>query len=447
MKYNTSLKRRAFLRGSGVIVTLPWLECMQSTADAVGQASTDPIRTAFVFVPNGVIQPAWKPKQAGIDYELTETLQPLAHLKSDFNVLTGLAQQNGTDQGDGGGDHARSAATFLTGAHPYKTSGANLRAGVSADQVAAAHLRGTTLLPSLELGIEEGRNAGNCDAGYSCVYSNTISWKSSTTPLPKETNPREVFERLFGEFNANPKLRERRNFFRQSILDSVSVDAGRLKEMLGRTDRRKMDEYLTGVRELEQRIERSAGISRQRPSDLDVPDARPEDFTQHVRAMYDLLALAFKTDSTRVATFMLGNEGSQRAFTMVDVLDGHHTLSHHGDKPEKTSQLRKIDQYLVSELGYFLDQLANIREGERSLLDNSMIVYGSGLGDGNTHQHHDLPILMAGQGGGSIQTGRHLVYSADTPLNNLYVSMLERLGIQDVHELGDSTGPLGQLNG
>jgi hypothetical protein len=447
MKYNTSLKRRAFLRGSGVIVTLPWLECMQSTADAVGQASTDPIRTAFVFVPNGVIQPAWKPKQAGIDYELTETLQPLAHLKSDFNVLTGLAQQNGTDQGDGGGDHARSAATFLTGAHPYKTSGANLRAGVSADQVAATHLRGTTLLPSLELGIEEGRNAGNCDAGYSCVYSNTISWKSSTTPLPKETNPREVFERLFGEFNANPKLRERRNFFRQSILDSVSVDAGRLKEMLGRTDRRKMDEYLTGVRELEQRIERSAGISRQRPSDLDVPDARPEDFTQHVRAMYDLLALAFKTDSTRVATFMLGNEGSQRAFTMVDVLDGHHTLSHHGDKPEKTSQLRKIDQYLVSELGYFLDQLANIREGERSLLDNSMIVYGSGLGDGNTHQHHDLPILMAGQGGGSIQTGRHLVYSADTPLNNLYVSMLERLGIQDVHELGDSTGPLGQLNG
>jgi hypothetical protein len=163
--------------------------------------------------------------------------------------------------------------------------------------------------------------------------------------------------------------------------------------------------------------------------------------------MYDLLALAFKTDSTRVATFMLGNEGSQRAFTMVDVLDGHHTLSHHGDKPEKTSQLRKIDQYLVSELGYFLDQLANIREGERSLLDNSMIVYGSGLGDGNTHQHHDLPILMAGQGGGSIQTGRHLIYSADTPLNNLYVSMLERLGIQDVHELGDSTGPLGQLNG
>ena len=447
MKYNTSLKRRAFLRGSGVIVTLPWLECMQSTANAVGQASIDPIRTAFVFVPNGVIQPAWKPKQAGIDYELTETLQPLAHLKSDFNVLTGLAQQNGTDQGDGGGDHARSAATFLTGVHPYKTSGANLRAGVSADQVAATHLRGTTLLPSLELGIEEGRNAGNCDAGYSCVYSNTISWKSPTTPLPKETNPREVFERLFGEFNANPKLRERRNFFRQSILDSVSVDARRLKEMLGQTDRRKMDEYLTGVRELEQRIERSADISRQNPPGLDVPNARPEDFTKHVRAMYDLLALAFKTDSTRVATFMLGNEGSQRAFKMVDVHEGHHTLSHHGDKPENTSQLRKVDRYLVSEFGYFLDQLANIPEGERSLLDNSMIVYGSGLGDGDSHQHNDLPILMAGQGGGSIQTGRHLVYSDDTPLNNLYLSMLGRLGIQDVNELGDSTGQLDQLGG
>jgi hypothetical protein len=447
MKYNTSLKRRAFLRGSGLVVTLPWLECMQSTADAVGQVSTDPIRTAFVFVPNGVMQPAWKPEQAGIDYELTETLQPLTHLKSDFNVLTGLAQQNGADQGDGGGDHARSAATFLTGAHPYKTSGANLRAGVSVDQVAANRLRGTTLLPSLELGIEEGRNAGNCDAGYSCVYSNTISWKSSTTPLPKETNPREVFERLFGESNADPKLRERRNFFRQSILDSVSADARRLKEMLGQTDRRKMDEYLTGVRELEQRIERSAGISRQKPPGLDVPDARPEDFTQHVRAMYDLLALAFKTDSTRVATFMLGNEGSQRAFKMVDVHEGHHTLSHHGDKPENTSQLRKVDRYLVSEFGYFLDQLANIQEGERSLLDNSMIVYGSGLGDGDSHQHNDLPILMAGQGGGSIQTGRHLVYPADTPLNNLYLSMLGRLGIQDVNELGDSSGQLDQLGG
>lgn len=444
------LPRRTFLKGLGTVVGLPWLECLQPRAFGEAVAAAVPgassVRMAYVFFPNGVIIPAWKPEKEGADYELTESLKPLEKLKGQFNVLTGLAQRNGYDLGDGAGDHARSAASFLTGAHPYKTAGANIRAGVSADQIAAAHIGRQTLLPSLEVGIEGGRSAGSCDSGYSCAYSNTISWKSPTTPMAKEINPRNVFERLFGERGADPKLRERRQFFRKSILDAVADDARRLQGTLGQTDRRKLDEYFTGLRELEVRIDQAARFAQQQPPELAVPEGVPKDFETHVRLMYDLLVLAFQTDSTRVATFMLGNEGSNRPYTMVGVKEGHHTLSHHGNEEEKTSQLRKIDHYLVSQFAYFLERLQSIKEGERTLLDNSMIVYGSGLGDGNSHQHHDLPILMAGGGGGTIKTGRHLVYSTNTPLNNLFLSMLDRAGVAGIDELGDSTGRLTGLD-
>ena len=454
MSHATRLPRRTFLKGVGTAVALPWLECTQPrTLFAAGgaaqaaQAAAHPVRMAFVFFPNGVIQPAWKPDQEGANYKLTETLEPLAKLKGQFNVLTGLAQRNGYDLGDGAGDHARSASSFLTGSHPYKTAGANIRAGVSVDQVAAAQIGRQTLLPSLEVGIEGGRNAGSCDSGYSCAYSNTISWKSPTTPMAKEINPREVFERLFGAKDADPKLRERRAFFRQSILDTVAEDARRLQGSLGQTDRRKIDEYFTGIREIEQRIEQAARVSRQKPPEFVVPDGTPRDFEIHVRLMYDLLVLAFQTDSTRVATFMLANEGSNRAYNMVGVKEGHHTLSHHGGKPEMTSQIRKIDRYLATQFAYFLDKLQSVKEGERTLLDNSMILYGSGLGDGNSHQHHDLPLIMAGRGGGTIKTGRHIVFPTNTPLNNLFLSMLDRVGAHGVDQLADSTGRLKQLDG
>jgi hypothetical protein len=413
----------------------------------VGDSESAPVRMAFVFFPNGVIQQAWKPEQEGAGYALSETLEPLAEFKAHLNILTGLAQRNGNALGDGGGDHARSAASFLTGAHPYKTSGANIRAGVSVDQVAAAQIGRNTALPSLEIGIEGGRNAGGCDSGYSCAYSNTISWKSPTTPMAKETSPREVFERLFGAKDADPKLRQRRAFFRQSILDTVAEDARRLERALGQTDRRKIEEYFTGIREIERRILQAVLAEQQQPPDFAVPDSTPGGFEAHVRLMYDLLVLAFQTDSTRVATYMLANEGSNRVYSMVDVSEGHHTLSHHGDKAEKTSQIRKIDRYLAAQFAYFLDKLRSVREGERTLLDNSMIVYGSGLGDGNSHQHHDLPILMAGGGGGTIQTGRHIVFPSKTPLNNLFLSMLDRVGALGIDQLGDSTDRLTQLEG
>ncbi|MGE3315669.1 MAG: DUF1552 domain-containing protein [Planctomycetaceae bacterium] len=451
MTFSNGLPRRTFLKGLGTVMGLPLLDCMRpSVAAAAGSsaaaAAQSPVRMAFVFFPNGVIQPAWKPAKEGDGYEITPTLKPLEKFRSHFNVLTGLAQQNGSALGDGAGDHARSASSFLTGAHPYKTSGANIRAGVSADQVAASMIGRETILPSLEVGIEGGRNAGSCDSGYSCAYSNTISWKSPTMPMAKEINPRQVFERLFGAKDADPKLRVRREFFRKSILDTVSTDAARLKGALGRTDQRKIDEYFSGVRELELRIDKAARASTQERPNIDVPEAAPREFEQHVRLMYDLLALAFQTDSTRVATFMLGNEGSNRAYTMVGVKEGHHSLSHHGDKEEMTSQLRKIDLYLMTQFAYFLEKLQSIKEGERTLLDNSMIVYGSGLGDGNSHQHHDLPIVMAGGGGGTIKNGRHLVLPTHTPMNNLFLSMLDRVGAKGVDQLGDSTGRLTALD-
>lgn len=453
MSMKTQLPRRTFLKGLGTVMGLPVLDCMlpkfaaaAESAAAGSSAAASPVRMAFVFFPNGVIQPAWKPKEGGDQYEITPSLKPLEKFRSQFNILTGLAQRNGYDLGDGAGDHARSAASFLTGAHPYKTSGANIRAGVSADQVAASIIGRQTVLPSLEVGIEGGRNAGSCDSGYSCAYSNTISWKSPTTPMAKEINPRLVFERLFGAKDADPKHRARREFFRKSILDTVSADAQRLRSSLGRTDQRKIDEYFTGVRELEVRIDKAARRSAKDQPKLDVPEAVPNDFETHVRLMYDLLVLAFQTDTTRIATFMLGNEGSNRAYTMVGVKEGHHSLSHHGDKEEMTSQIRKIDLYLATQFAYFLEKLQSIKEGEKTLLDNSMIVYGSGLGDGNSHQHHDLPIVLAGGGGGTIKNGRHVVFPTNTPMNNLFLSMLDRAGAKGVDVLGDSTGRLTGLD-
>jgi Protein of unknown function (DUF1552) len=447
MSDKRTLPRRTFLRGVGTAMALPLLDAMlPKSVPAAEAAAKPPVRMAFIFTPNGVIQPAWEPELVGAQFELSPTLEPLAPLKNQVLVLSGLQQKNGWDMGDGAGDHARSAASFLTGAHPFKTAGANIRAGISVDQFAAGAIGRKTALPSLELGIDPGAIAGSCDSGYSCAYSSCISWKTPTMPMAKEINPKLVFERLFGVAGVDPAERARRDYFRKSILDMVQQDSARLQKRLGLSDRRKIDEYATGVRELELRIEMAARSAGQRPADVAVPDGVPDGFEEHARLMFDLLAVAFHTDVTRIATLMLANEGSNRLYSMVGAKDGHHALSHHRNREELIAQLKNIDRYLVGQYASFLGRLAAIKEGQGTLLDNCMILYGSGLGDGNAHSHNHLPILLGGRGGGTILPGRHVRFDDGVPLNNLFLSMLDRVGVE-APRFGDSTGVLPGLGG
>ena len=449
MSHQQPLHRRTFLKGVGATLGLPLLEAMLPKSGFAAQSAGAPKRMAFVFVPNGVIVPEWTVKGEGADWQLSPTLEPLAKVKDQICVMTGLMQDNARHKGDGAGDHARSSAAFLTGAHPVKTSGVDIKVGQSVDQVAADKVGKLTKLPSIELGTEGGRNAGQCDSGYSCAYSNNISWKTATTPMAKEINPRLVFERLFGSTDDREaaKGRAKRDEYRKSILDLVTDDASKLKQQLGQTDRRKVDEYFSSVREIEQRIERAkSDSSSQKIPDLTLPRGIPKELDEHIGLMFELMALAFQTDTTRVATFMLANEGSNRSYPMVGVNDGHHHLSHHQNKQDWIKHLAKIDKYLIGHYAKFLERLKSIPEGTGTLLDNSMIAYGSAIADGNAHSHHDLPVLLAGKGGGTIASGRHIVSPKETPLNNLFLSMLDRMDA-GVDSLGDSTGRLKGLEG
>jgi len=437
------LKRRTFLQGLGTTMALPLLDIMQphERLASAAVAAKPPVRTAFIFFPNGVIVPSWTPESTGAGYQLPRTLKPLENLKSDINVISGLAQINARALGDGAGDHARCASVYLTGAHPTKTSGADIKAGVSVDQVAAQQVGHQTRLPSLELGLVRGRNAGQCDSGYSCAYSSNISWRTPSTPTAKEIVPKLAFERLFGGGAEKEKQRALHLKDRQSILDLVKQDADRLKKQLGRNDKRKIDEYFSSVREIEQRIERSTHQEKIKPPEMKLPDGIPSELQEHIRLMYDLMVLAFQTDTTRIATFMVGNAGSNRTYPMVGVNSGHHELSHHRNDDKKMADIQKIDEYLTSQFGYFLNRLKSTPEGNSNLLDNSMICYGSAISDGNRHSHHDLPIILAGKGGGTIKTGFHHEVKKETPLSNLFVSMLDRTGAS-VTSFGDSTGRL-----
>ncbi len=438
-----TIPRRRFLQGLGAAMALPMLDGMVPARAAT--AATPPVRAAFVFFPNGAIMPSWKPTGADTDFELSQTLKPLEPFRSELNIFTGLAQDNGRAKGDGPGDHARCAASYLTGAHPVKTSGSNIKVGVSVDQVAAQQIGKRTRLPSLEIGIERGRNAGNCDSGYSCAYSSNVAWKTSTTPVAKEINPRAVFNRLFGS-TEDAQVRKRRTRIRKSILDLVAADAQRLQKTLGKNDKAKLDEYFTSVREIEQRISRAEQDAEQRrPRDFKVPDQTPRNLTEHVNLMYDLLTLAFQTDTTRVSTYMLGNAGSNRTYPMVGVNSGWHSLSHHRDEKAKVDQLQKIDQWHVEQFAKFLGKLRGISEGDSTLLDNCMIMYGSGLSDGNKHWHHDLPVVVAGRGGRTLKTGHHILAKDERPLNDLFLSMLDRLDA-DVESIGDSKQRLTEID-
>ena len=444
---NHKLTRRTVLRGLGAAIALPWLEGMTSTTRAAISAdgSGAPLRLAYFFVPNGMHMPDWVPDQEGPLEKLPAIMQPLAEHKSRLTVLSGLTLNGGRALGDGPGDHARCVASYLTGAHPYKTDGKNIKNGISIDQAAAVVVGDQTRFPSLELGTEPSSQGGRCDSGYSCVYTSNMSWRTPTSPMTKETNPQALFDRLFGsgEVAEDQQGQQRRSRYRKSILDLVSDEAQDLQKRLGSADRRKLDEYLYAVRQIERDIDQSEKLETMETGvdDFPRPAGRPKEFADHIRLMMDLMVLAMQTDSTRVMTYMFTNAGSNRSYPNIDVRAGHHNLSHHGNDKEKQAQISKINQHHAMIFCHFLDRLAATPDGDGTLLDHSMIMYGSGLADGNRHAHHDLPILLAGGACGTIKPGRHVHYRKDTPLANLYLAMLHRLGDQ-ANSFSDSTEPL-----
>lgn len=438
-----SISRRQVLRGMGTALALPMLEGalpLSALAQSLRPAQR-PNRIAFLFVPNGVNMEHWTPATEGALETLPTVLEPLQPLKSEFQVLTGLAQRNAFALGDGPGDHARSSAAWLTGVHPKKTAGSDIQNGISADQVASQHIGGRTRLPSLELGCERGAVSGNCDSGYSCAYSSSISWRSPTTPMPKEVNPRMVFERLFGDSELADESLQKRRKQRISILDLVAEDAAELKRKLGSRDKLKIEEYFTSVRDIESRLERMEESEAKLVKMGQKPTGVPSDYGEHVRLMGDMMILAFQADLTRISTFMFANEGSNRNYRNIGISDGHHDISHHGKQVEKLEKKRRIDRFHVEQLAYILNRMRSIREVEGTLLDNTMLLYGGGIGDGDRHNHDDLPILLAGRGAGKLMPGRHVRFRQGTPLNNLFLSMLDKVGV-DVEQLGDSTGKL-----
>ena len=401
---------------------------------------------AFAYVPNGIVMKDWTPAAVGPAFQFPRILQPLEPFRQELLVLSGLDAHNGNDLGDGPGDHARAGASFLTGVHCRKTMGADIHNGISADQIAAQAMGDRTPFPSIELGCEDSRTVGDCDSGYSCAYTNSISWRGPSMPMPPEVNPRLVFERLFGaDAGLDPQTRARRALDRKSILDLVREDTARLVGTLGRADRRKIDEYLTGVRDIEKRIQSSAKESRPLTPPVEPPSGIPADFAEYVKLMYDLQVAAFQTDLTRVASLMVGREGSLRVYPEIGVPDSHHPLTHHRGNPEWIEKVVKINHFHVEMLAYFLGKLKATPDGDGTLLDHAMIVYGSGLSDGNRHTHEDLPILLAGHGGGTLQPGRHLTYPPGTCVTNLYMALLDRMGVHP-KSIGDSTGEVTHLS-
>jgi hypothetical protein len=442
-----TLGRRTLLRGLGTALALPFFDAMSPAlaAPARGNAKA-PVRMAFCYVPNGIIMKDWTPVAEGRQFELPRTLSPLEPFRNHLNVLSGLDHKNGESLGDGAGDHARAGATWLTGVHPRKSE-RDILAGTSLDQIAAKELGSRTVVPSLELGLDENRMVGGCDSGYSCAYSNTLCWSSPTTPLPLETNPRAVFERLFGDGDTtDPGARAVLTRQNRSILDFVREDAKRLSMDLGTPDQRKLDEYLTSIREIERRIQKAeerAATGAPIPT-IDQPAGIPPTFEEHAEMMFDLMTIAFQADITRVITLMIGREGGNRTYRSIGVPDAHHGLSHHFNDPAKIERLQKIDQHHVDLFSRFLARLSKTQDNDGTLLDHSMVLYGCSISDSNRHTHHDLPTLLAGHGGGRIQGGRHLRYAKGTPMTNLFLNMLDVIGVRE-DKFGDSTGRVEHL--
>lgn len=428
-----ALPRRTFLRGAGVAISLPLLDAM---VPAFAQTQTKvPLRLAFVYVPNGMVLRDFLPKTEGSGFEVTRILKPLEPFRSDLTIVSGLGNVAADPLDAGSGPHSRAAGSWLSGMRAKRTEGGDIQAGITVDQVAARQLGTETPLASLELALEANFVSGNCEGGYSCAYINTMSWRTPTTPLPMETNPRAVFERLFGEGG------DRRADLRmdRSILDSVSADLARIQRTLGPGDRRTVTESLDAIRDVEQRIQQTERRVDSSPAPVDRPLAIPDRFEDHAMLMFDLMTLAYQHDITRVATFQLGRELSLRSYPEFGVPEAHHEISHHGNRAEALEKNTRINQYHVSLFARFIEKLRNVREGDGSLLDHSIVLYGAAMGDGNLHSPHNLPILLVGRGGGQLKPGRHVKTRFDTPFMNLGLTLLDKMGIQ-VDRVGDSTG-------
>jgi hypothetical protein len=439
-----ALPRRSFLRGMGTAVALPFLDAM-APALAAATTSKPPVRMAFVYVPNGIMMNGWNPDYEGKLGELPRILKPLEPYREDITLFGNLTHNTGRALLDGAGDHGRCCASYLTGVQPRKTV-IDIKAGVSFDQIVANQVGKATRFPSLELGMEDARQAGDCDSGYSCAYTNNLAWKSETQPLPPVLDPRALFERLFGNGMAlTPAARARENLYRRSILDFVSDDTRKLETGLGPTDRRKLDEYLSSIREIERQIEKTEKANAQIDPHMEKPYGVPADFAEHFKLMTDMMTVAFQSDLTRVITFLVTHEGTSRPYREIDIPDGHHPLTHHRNQPDLIEKVTQINSYHVRQFAAWIAKMRTIREGDGSLLDNCMIVYGAGLSDGNRHLHEDLPTLIAGRGGSHFKSGRRIVYRKETPMCNLYLAMMDRMGVH-VEHFGDSTGRLDALD-
>jgi hypothetical protein len=443
-----ALSRRTLLRGMGATaVALPFLDAMTPALHA--STAAPPVRMAFVYVPNGIIMRDWNPAYEGQLGALPRILKPLEPLRDDILLLGNLTHNGGRALLDGAGDHGRCCGAYLTGVHPKKTT-VDIKAGISCDQIVANQIGSQTKFPSLELGLEDARQAGDCDSGYSCAYTNNLAWKSETQPLPPVLDPRALFERLFGDgAEMTPEARALQARNRRSILDFVTSDTKRLESDLGPSDRRKLDEYLTSIREVETRIARAEKDNAYIDPHMDKPYGVPADFAEHFAMMSDMLTIAFQADLTRVASFLVTHEGTSRAYRELDIADGHHPLTHHRNDPQLIEKVTKINAYHVQLFTAWIQKLKNTPEGTGSLLDHCMIVYGAGLSDGNRHTHEDLPTLIAGRGdnghGGAFKMGRRIVARKETPMCNMFLTMMDRMGVH-AEEFGDSTGRLEGLD-
>ena len=441
-----SLSRRTFIRGTGAALALPFLESMLP-ALTNAQELMKPAQRLFVgYVPNGVIMDKWTPNSFGVNFELPVTLQPLAKHKEKISVLTGLALHPAMPQpGEGTGDHVRASAAYLTGAHPKKTEGADIQCGVSMDQLAAAHIGNTTQMRSLEIALDPNELIGACEAGWSCAYANTLSWRNESTPLPMENQPRAVFERLFGDSNDTSKeAREIRLAEERSILDSLLAEVDKLQKTLPDDDRQKIDQYLEAIRDAERRIAIAEKQNIELPKMARPAGGIPDTFAEHARLMFDLQLMAFQTDITRVITFMMSREVSPRSYPELGIPDPHHGLSHHQDNPVQMEKLAKLNRHHIEQYAYFMDKLAETPDGDATLLDNIVMLYGCGISDGNKHLHTDLPCFIAGGGSGTHHGGRHLAFEGDLPISNLQLTMLQNFGV-NANALGDSTGTIKEL--
>jgi hypothetical protein len=453
MIFKKSIPRRTFLRGLGATVALPLLDGMvPAFGSAVDTAGKSPTRLSVVYVPNGMVMDRWTPKTEGANFEMSEILEPLTPFRDKIAVLSGLIDKGAIPYpGEGGGDHARGTGSFLTGVHPKKTEGSDIQSGISADQIVAKESGKETQVASLELATENSAElVGETDAGYSGAYINTLSWRTPTTALPMESQPRAVFERLFGDSDStNPAERLARIQEDRSILDSVSQDVAPLLKSLGPTDRVKLTEYLDAIRDIERRIQKAEAQSSQELPAMDRPVGIPPTFEEHVKLMFDLQVLAFQTDLTRVITFMLGREVTDRNYREIGIGEAHHGLTHHREVPETMALVERIDLYQSQMFAYFLEKMRATPDGDGSLLDHSIILFGSSLSDANVHSHNGVPIALVGGGAGQIKGGRHIKY-AGLPLSNLHLAILDMLKVPTEGYLdskySDATGKLEHLS-